>query len=277
MKNITKISLIAVLFALTPVLSVLAANNYATSGLCIGQSSNYGSSFFDVSAGTVNINGSNYNTEAIRGLLAENNSVIEVYAYKNAGTNKITIGTLVNNINSNFKNNGVLIGKVYTGIEASNRGSSVTKFESYVSGCSGNVAISINNQNTGILALNDTINTSSKLNVRSNPSGTAGILGKVNSGATGVVVDGPVISGSYSWWKVQYNSGLVGWSAGDWLSKNASVATYVAETSASAPATNTNVVQSSANSASVEQMASALEAAKALLEQLTNSLRAIQN
>jgi len=269
MKNFTKISLVAVLFALTPIVSAFAAGNYVVNGLCVGQSSNYGNSFFDVSAGAVNINGSNYNTEATRGLLVENNSVIEVYAYKNTGTNKITIGTLVNNTNSDFKNNGALVGRIYTGSEALKRGSSVTKFENYTPGCGGQVALSVTaNQNTGTLALNDAISTSSKLKVRSNPSSSAGILGTVNSGSVGVIIGGPTSSGSHDWWKIQYGSGLIGWSAGDWLSKNASSgSSYVAETQI--PVSNIN----SASSASVDQMASTLESAKALLDQLESMLK----
>ncbi|PIR57729.1 MAG: hypothetical protein COU71_02540 [Parcubacteria group bacterium CG10_big_fil_rev_8_21_14_0_10_38_31] len=274
MKNFTKISLVAVLFALMPILSAFAANNYVVNGLCVSSSPKYGSLFFDVSAGTVNINGNNYAVEATRGLLLEDNSVMEIYAYRNIVANKTVVGPLVNTSNPSFKNNSVLLGRIYTGSEALKKGSSVTKHESYTSGCSEYTNLSLG-QSTGTLALNDKVNTSSKLNVRINPSATAEILGKADTGSAGVIISGPIVSGPYSWWKIQYRSGLVGWSAGDWLSKDASVSSYVAETPA--PVTNTtNVSQVGVGDASFEQMASALEAAKALLEQLTNSLKALQ-
>lgn len=270
MKNIIKISFVSILFALVIAPPAFAVNNYAVSGLCVGQSSNYGNSFFDVSAGTANINGSNYNMESVVGLLAENNSVIEVYAYRNPQTNKVTVKTLVNGTSFSFKDSSVSIGKVYTGSEALKKGSSATKFESYVPGCTGYVALSVYNQSSSILALNDTINTSSKLNVRSNPSTSSGVLGTVELGATGVVVSGPVSSGTYDWWKIQYSSGLSGWSAGDWLSKDASSGpSYAVET----PTTNTEIGQVDTSEASVEQMASMLESAKALLNELETILK----
>ena len=271
MSNFTKILVLVGSFLFMFSFSVSAATNYAVSGLCIEKSQDYGSSFFDVSAGSVSINGNNYNINATKGLLAENNSVIEVYAYKNRETNKAVIGTLINSINSDFKNNGVLIGRVYTGNEAINKNSSTIKFESYVLGCS-NYIVSSGVLNERAIALNDTINTSSNLNVRKEPSSSANILGMVNLGSSGVVVGGPVSSGSHNWWQVRYDeSGLVGWSAGDWLSKDASVPSpYFAQTPATAI---DNTTQIKVEEASIDQLASMLEAAKALLDQMENSLK----
>ncbi|KZN25239.1 hypothetical protein A4G99_01600 [Haladaptatus sp. R4] len=60
-----------------------------------------------------------------------------------------------------------------------------------------------------------TIETTSGLSVRDEPSDTR--LATVPEGTAGTVVDGPVDTGGYRWWKVAYEGGETGWSAGYWL------------------------------------------------------------
>ncbi len=51
----------------------------------------------------------------------------------------------------------------------------------------------------------------SRVNVRSSAQGV--ILKKVSRGQTGTIIAGPVMRGGLTWWKVQYDNGVLGWSA----------------------------------------------------------------
>ncbi|MCO8242721.1 peptidoglycan recognition family protein [Haladaptatus sp. AB643] len=59
------------------------------------------------------------------------------------------------------------------------------------------------------------VETTGESSVRDEPSGTR--LATVPEGTAGTVVDGPVDTGGYRWWKVAYEGGETGWSAGYWL------------------------------------------------------------
>lgn len=70
---------------------------------------------------------------------------------------------------------------------------------------------------------NSRVQTTANLNVRTNP-GTEfaeitgnGYPGFAPAGATGTVVDGPIASDGFVWWKVEFDSGYTGWSAENWL------------------------------------------------------------
>lgn len=55
------------------------------------------------------------------------------------------------------------------------------------------------------------------LNVRSSPSSYAKILGTETNGNMGTVVGGPAAADNYTWWQINYDDGLSGWSVEDWL------------------------------------------------------------
>jgi len=55
------------------------------------------------------------------------------------------------------------------------------------------------------------------LNVRSSADSTAAVVGVENDGARGVVQEGPVVAGSFTWWRIQWKSGVMGWSVGQYL------------------------------------------------------------
>lgn len=59
------------------------------------------------------------------------------------------------------------------------------------------------------------VETTSALSVRANPDGDR--LGVIGSGATGTVIDGPVDTGGYRWWQIEYDDVATGWSVGYWL------------------------------------------------------------
>ncbi len=59
--------------------------------------------------------------------------------------------------------------------------------------------------------------TTEPVRVRSLPSLNAVQIGTQPPHTYGTVLDGPVDSGGHSWWKLKYDSGIVGWSAGVWL------------------------------------------------------------
>lgn len=49
--------------------------------------------------------------------------------------------------------------------------------------------------------------------VRASPSATGATLAFVGKGTTGIITEGPMVSGGQTWWKVQYTPTLLGWSA----------------------------------------------------------------
>ncbi|WP_435155690.1 N-acetylmuramoyl-L-alanine amidase [Haladaptatus sp. DFWS20] len=60
--------------------------------------------------------------------------------------------------------------------------------------------------------------TTSGLSVRAEPDGERLVV--VPEGTTGTIAGGPVDTTGYRWWKVEYESGDTGWSAGYWLTSN---------------------------------------------------------
>lgn len=59
--------------------------------------------------------------------------------------------------------------------------------------------------------------TTEVVRVRNLPSLDATQVGIQSPHTYGTVLDGPVDAGGHSWWKLRYDSGVVGWSAGQWL------------------------------------------------------------
>ena len=63
--------------------------------------------------------------------------------------------------------------------------------------------------------IDSSVQTTSTLNVRNTANGT--LLGTQALGARGIVVEGPVNSGGYNWWNIDYATGADGWSAENYL------------------------------------------------------------
>jgi len=61
------------------------------------------------------------------------------------------------------------------------------------------------------------VQTTTGVNVRLSASISATILGEQAMGAVGTVIDGPSLSGSYTWWKINFISGVDGWVTGNSL------------------------------------------------------------
>src|SRR5450756_165170 len=55
------------------------------------------------------------------------------------------------------------------------------------------------------------------LNVRSSAATSGTVVGAEKDGARGVVQEGPVASGGFIWWRVQWKSGVMGWSVDTYL------------------------------------------------------------
>ncbi len=72
---------------------------------------------------------------------------------------------------------------------------------------------------TATLNIGDTIHTTAKVNVRSTPTTKGKPLGTQKAGAIGVIVGGPQQASGYTWWSVDFSSGIDGWVAQDYLSK----------------------------------------------------------
>ncbi|MGC8580965.1 MAG: amidase domain-containing protein [Thermoplasmata archaeon] len=72
------------------------------------------------------------------------------------------------------------------------------------------------------------------LNVRSGPGLKYAIIGSEDYGATGVVESGPVYSGGYQWWNINYNG--PGWGAtSGWSAASGPTGTFLIVTSSSQP------------------------------------------
>ena len=67
--------------------------------------------------------------------------------------------------------------------------------------------------------INDRVQATSNLNVRSTPSTSGTLLGTQPSGAQGIVIGGPTFASNLWWWNINYNSGVDGWSAEGFLVK----------------------------------------------------------
>ena len=58
---------------------------------------------------------------------------------------------------------------------------------------------------------------SGPLNVRGSANTTGALLGTQGTGAPGSVIGGPVVQGGFTWWNINYDTGVDGWSAEDFL------------------------------------------------------------
>lgn len=72
----------------------------------------------------------------------------------------------------------------------------------------------------GKFVTNDRIQTTDNLRVRSTPSISGTLLATQPLGTRGVIKGGPVSSGGYTWWNIDYSSGSDGWSADAYLMKD---------------------------------------------------------
>ncbi|MBI2591851.1 MAG: fibronectin type III domain-containing protein [Candidatus Brennerbacteria bacterium] len=109
--------------------------------------------------------------------------------------------------------------------------------------------VSTSSQTTTTTSLNTAfsigqrIKTTAGLNVRDGASLTALKLGIQYSGSKGTIIGGPVQSGGYTWWQINYDFSPDGWSVGNWM---------VADTSASSVASTTSsITQQSSQTAVV--------------------------
>lgn len=64
-------------------------------------------------------------------------------------------------------------------------------------------------------AVGDRIETTRSTNVRDSAALSGALLGTQALGATGTILEGPVLMDSITWWKVNYATGADGWSGGD--------------------------------------------------------------
>jgi uncharacterized protein YgiM (DUF1202 family) len=67
------------------------------------------------------------------------------------------------------------------------------------------------------LVINDRFYTIANLKLRLCPSLSCALISIQKAGLHGVVMDGPVTADNYNWYKIKYDSGLEGWSIGNYL------------------------------------------------------------
>lgn len=66
-------------------------------------------------------------------------------------------------------------------------------------------------------AIGQRVRATENLNVRVSPSLAGSRIATEPTGSQGIILDGPVDADGYKWWRIQYDSGTSGWSAGEWL------------------------------------------------------------
>jgi hypothetical protein len=67
--------------------------------------------------------------------------------------------------------------------------------------------------------LKDKVEVILQVNVRLHPSLDGKIVGSQQTGVKGTVVEGPVLSGGYTWWKIDFAHGADGWVASNYVKK----------------------------------------------------------
>ncbi|MEK7465438.1 MAG: glycoside hydrolase family 18 protein, partial [Patescibacteria group bacterium] len=69
-----------------------------------------------------------------------------------------------------------------------------------------------------LFAIGGNVRTTASLNVRGAPTSLGTLLGTQAAGVLGSVMGGPIAADGYIWWHINYNTGVDGWSAENWLS-----------------------------------------------------------
>lgn len=88
------------------------------------------------------------------------------------------------------------------------------------------------NSGASTIAVGSRAVTTANLNVRNSASASAAKLGTESIGALGTVSGGPTSAGGYTWWQVNYDNAISGWSISTFLlpaAANASPAVGMAE------------------------------------------------
>jgi hypothetical protein len=67
--------------------------------------------------------------------------------------------------------------------------------------------------------IGDRAKTTAKVNVRPTPSTSKKPLGQQRIGAFGTVMNGPQTGSGYTWWQINFDSGVDGWVVQDYLTK----------------------------------------------------------
>jgi hypothetical protein len=70
---------------------------------------------------------------------------------------------------------------------------------------------------SGTIAIGGGVVTTANLNVRASASANATKLGTETLGSMGTVAGGPTTAGGHTWWQVNWDNGLSGWSIGEYI------------------------------------------------------------
>jgi len=65
--------------------------------------------------------------------------------------------------------------------------------------------------------IEDRVKCTANLNVRATPSTSGTILTTETAGARGIIIDGPQAANGFTWWKITWDNGYIGWSAESFL------------------------------------------------------------
>jgi hypothetical protein len=79
-------------------------------------------------------------------------------------------------------------------------------------------SVSVSAQSSANLSVGDRIVVAEAVKVR---DGANGVHNNAQQrGATGTIIGGPVVTGGYTWWSINYDTGTDGWSAEDFLQRS---------------------------------------------------------
>jgi hypothetical protein len=68
-----------------------------------------------------------------------------------------------------------------------------------------------------VFLIGEKVRVTTGLNVRFKPGTSGSMITTMAAGSTGTILEGPVFTEGYTWWKIIYNDGTIGWSADNWL------------------------------------------------------------
>jgi hypothetical protein len=126
---------------------------------------------------------------------------------------------------------------------------------------------------TGIFQIGTRVRTTARINVRSTygKDNDKNVRGTQATSQTGTIVGGPITLDGYVWWKVQYDSGVSGWSAQDWLVAVTAMGQSTTTVAQQPATTNQPVVAEGPSPETISQLASVLQQFQALLKAFQNA------
>ena len=120
----------------------------------------------------------------------------------------VQVGT---SVSASYTDTGLSASTVYSYSVSANDAAGNTSGKSAASG-----AITLS-AGASAITTGSRVVTTANLNVRSSASAGATKLGTESIGSLGTVIGGPTTAGGYTWWQINYDNGISGWSISTYL------------------------------------------------------------